>query len=490
MIPWLPDSPPGWLLPVFAPLLAPWLPVLVPLLGAAVLAGIASAQLGARVSLAVAALTLPLALLLLALPAEGTGLLRPDALSLCLLLPATVIGLSGAVATMALPLPEGAGRAWNAGYQALLGLTHLALLADDVLLMWMALALAGPVLALLVAIRRGADALAAAWKTVLLLGAGSALALLGTLALAMAAQALGGEAALSFETLLRVGREVESGPLLLGFVLMLAGYGIQAGLVPLHLWRADAQAEGPTPLIVIPIALLGQAALHALVRAKAVAALSPAWMPPGAPLLLAGLAGMALGALALARARDAGRFLAAAAIGQTGLAAFAFGLGGPAAMAGLMLLAGALLALAAAAYGLARAERLRGAADMTSLSGLAASDARLGWTLAAALGALAGLPPLAQFMAGFLMVQQTVARLPWMALPLGAGLVLLAVAMLARLRWLCFGPPPADSAPADPGTGQTVFLLMLLHLLGLLVLGLFLPGPLAALLAEAAQVAG
>ncbi|RMI26438.1 hypothetical protein EBE87_03945 [Pseudoroseomonas wenyumeiae] len=490
MIPWLPDAPPGWLLPVLAPALLPWLPVLVPLLGALALAAISDARIGARVSVAVAALTLPLAALLLAVPAEGAGLLRPDALNLCLLLPAAVVGLSGAIATTALPLPEGAGRAWNAGYQAVLGLTHLALLADDALLMWMALALAGPVLALLVGLRHGAAALSAAWKAVLLLSSGAALALLGTLAFAMAAQVLGGEAALSFETLLRVGREVESGPLLLGFVLMLVGYGIQAGLVPLHLWRTDAQAEAPTPLIVIPIALLGQAALHALLRAKAVVALNPAWMPPGAPLLLAGLAGMALAALALWRARDAGRFLAALALGQTGLAAFAFGLGGPAVMAGLMQMAGALLALAAAAYGLGRASRLRGAGAMAALSGLAASDARLGWALAAALGALAGLPPLAQFMAGFLLVQQTVARLPWLALPLGAGLVLLALATLARLRWLCFGPPPARGVPAGPGTGQTVFLLMLLHLLGLLALGLFLPAPLAALLAEAAQVAG
>ncbi|RKK00747.1 proton-conducting transporter transmembrane domain-containing protein, partial [Teichococcus wenyumeiae] len=299
MIPWLPDAPPGWLLPVLAPALLPWLPVLVPLLGALALAAISDARIGARVSVAVAALTLPLAALLLAVPAEGAGLLRPDALNLCLLLPAAVVGLSGAIATTALPLPEGAGRAWNAGYQAVLGLTHLALLADDALLMWMALALAGPVLALLVGLRHGAAALSAAWKAVLLLSSGAALALLGTLAFAMAAQVLGGEAALSFETLLRVGREVESGPLLLGFVLMLVGYGIQAGLVPLHLWRTDAQAEAPTPLIVIPIALLGQAALHALLRAKAVVALNPAWMPPGAPLLLAGLAGMALAALAL-----------------------------------------------------------------------------------------------------------------------------------------------------------------------------------------------
>ncbi|MFC7554297.1 hypothetical protein ACFQU7_21965 [Pseudoroseomonas wenyumeiae] len=191
----------------------------------------------------------------------------------------------------------------------------------------------------------------------------------------------------------------------------------------------------------------------------------------------------------MARA-DAGRFLAALALGQTGLAAFAFGLGGPAVMAGLMQMAGSLLALSAAAYGLGRASRLRGAGAMAALSGLAASDARLGWALAAALGALAGLPPLAQFMAGFLLVQQTVARLPWLALPLGTGLVLLALATLARLRWLCFGPPPARGVPAGPGTGQTVFLLMLLHLLGLLALGLFLPAPLAALLAEAAQVAG
>ncbi|MBO1073594.1 proton-conducting transporter transmembrane domain-containing protein [Roseomonas marmotae] len=496
MIPWLAAAPPEWLAGLLSSPLLPWLPVLLPWLGAAVLAGIASSRIGARVNLAVAVLNLPLVLLLAVLPTEAAGLLRPDALNLCLLLPAALVGLSGAVATIALPPPEGAGRAWNAGYQALLGLTYLALLADDFGLAWMALTLAGPVLALLVALRRGTiessgTALAAAWKAVTLLGAGSVLALLGTLALAMAAYPLAGEAALSFETLQRVGREAEAGPLMLGFLLMLAGYGVLAGLVPLHLWLSEAQGEAPTPLIIIPCTLLGQAALHLLLRAQAVAALNPVWLPPGALLLLAGLAGMAVAALALWRRRDAGRFLAACAIGQTGLAAFAFGLGGPAIMAGLIQMAGALLALSAAAYGLGRATGLRGSMSLTALAGLASSEPRLGWALAAVLGALAGLPPLALFVSEFLLVQQAVARLPWLALPLGLGLVALSGTTLARLRWLCFGPAPAGGAAVEAeGSGQTVILLMLLHLLALLALGFFLPGSVAALLADAARVAG
>jgi hydrogenase-4 component F len=494
MIPWLPAVPSEWLAALLSPAWLPWLPVAVPLLSAAVLAAIASAPLGARVNLGAAVLTLPLAVLLLALPEESTGLLRADPLNLCLLLPATLVGISGAVATLALPLPEGAGRAWNAGYQALLGLTHLALLADNMALAWMALALCGPVLALLVALRRGpqdsATALAAAWKAVLVCGAGAALALLGTVVLAMAAEPLAGDTALSFDTLQRVAREVEPGPLMLGFLLMLAGYGILAGLVPLHLWLGDAHAEAPTPLIAIPIALLGQGALHALLRAKAVADLNPGWLPPGALLLLAGLAGTALAALAVWRQRDSGRFLAACAVGQTGLAAIAFGLGGPATMAGLLQMAGSLLGVSAAAFGLGRGARLRGSAGMRALSGLAATERRLGWALAAVLAALAGLPPLALFVSEFLLVQQAVARLPWMALPLGAVLVALAATTLGRLRRLCFGPAPSLGEPRAAGTGHTVFLLMLLHLVGLLGLGMFLPSPLAALLADAARVAG
>jgi hydrogenase-4 component F len=326
---------------------------------------------------------------------------------------------------------------------------------------------------------------------VLLGGAGAGLALLGTMVLAMAAQPLTGSPnALSFEALLRVGREAESGLLTFGFVLLLAGYGVLAGLVPLHAWLPDAQAEAPTPLIAIPCALLGNAALLAVLRSQTVAALNPAWLPPGVLLLLAGLAGIGFAAAALWRQRQAGRFLAVCAIGQTGLAAFAFGLGGPAVMAGMLQMMAATLAISAAAFALARASALRGGAEgMAALSGLATTDPRLGWGLAAALGALAGLPPLAQFVSEFLLVQQAVARLPWMALPLGAGLVAVAIATLARLRGLCFGPAPAGTIAGQPG-GEGVSVLILLHLLALLALGLFLPAPLAALLAEAAKVAG
>jgi hydrogenase-4 component F len=420
-----------------------------------------------------------------------------DGLNLPLLLLAALVALSGAAATLALPPLEGTGRAWGASYQLLLGATQLALLADDMALSWMALVLAAMTIALMAALPRSPSALAAAWKTVLLCGAGAALALLGLVVLAMAAQPLSGAAhVLSFQALLRMGREAEAGLLTLGFLLLLAGYGVLAGLVPVQSWMADAQAEAPTPLAAIPCALLANAALLALLRAQAVAGLNPLWLPPGVLLMVAGLAGVAFAAGALWRQRQAGRFLAVCAIGQTGLAAFAFGLGGPAVTAGLLQLMGATLALSAAAFAVARGGLLRGgeagaAQSMAALGGLATTNPRLGWGLAAALGALAGLPPLALFVSEFLLVQQAVTRLPWMALPLGTGLVALAIATLARLRSLCFGPAPEGGTVAEPPpAGAWVEGLILLHVLALLGLGFFLPGPLADLLAEAARIAG
>ncbi len=473
--------------------LLPWLPVLLPWLGAAILSAIASVPVGARVNIVFAVLNVPLlAMLLLAPEDELSGLLRLDALTAPLVLLTGLLGLTGAVAALLAPPHEGTSRAWNAGYQALLGTTLLALLADDLALMWMALSLSGMIIAMLAALRRTPAALSASWKAVLLCGAGAGLALLGIMVLAMAVQPLAASPdALSFATLMRVGREAESGLLTLGFVLLLAGYGVFAGLVPLHAWLPDAQAEGPTPLMAIPCLLLGHAALLALLRAKAVASLNPAWMPPGALLLLAGLLGMGFAAAALWRQRQAGRFLAVIALGQTGLATFAFGLGGPAVMAGMLQMLGSGLAVSAAAFALSRATLLRGGDSLQGLSGLAATDPRLGWGLAAALGALAGLPPMAQFVSEFLLVQQAVSRLPWMALPLGLGLVAMAIVLLGRLRHLCFGPAPEGVAtqPRIAGEGGIV-LLIGLHLLLLLALGLFLPAPLSALLTEAARLAG
>ncbi|MCQ4161302.1 hydrogenase 4 subunit F [Roseomonas sp. GC11] len=439
-----------------------------------------------------------LSLTLLTAPREVEGLLLLDALNLPLVLLSAFIGLTTAIFSAAMLPAEGfsprAARAYHAAFQAFLGANYLALLADNLGLMWAAIEGATLATVLMVALHRGAAALEAAWKFLILCGVGIALALFGTIVLGLAAQPYtgGGEGALSFTALLRVGREADPALLSLAFIFLLVGYGTKAGLAPLHSWLPDAHAEGPVAMSAVLSGLLLNAALHAILRARAVVALNEAVLPPGALMAGMGLLSLLLAALALWRRRDARRFLAWSSIEHMGLAAFAFGLGGPAALAGVLHMLGHSLVKSALFFLVGRATLLKGSQRLEDLRGLVAGHPGLGWALVLGFLAIAGLPPFSLFSSEFLMIQQSAARLPWLALPLGLGLLVAALALLRAMQALCLGPATPDARPPAPAWGGSWAVLgpAWAHLLAALVLGLALPAPLAALLAEAARIAG
>jgi len=485
------------------PGLLEWLPLLLVLLhalGAAVLAALPSQRAAALGNLGFALAGFLLALGLLALPRGVDGLLHLDALNLPLLLLSALVGLTTACFSAATVRAEGfsprAGRAYHAAFQFFLASNHLALLADNLGLMWAAIEAATLATVLMVALQRGPAALEAAWKFLMLCGTGIALALFGTVILALAAQPFTGgeEAALSFTTLLRVGREADGGLLSLAFVFLLVGYGTKVGLVPLHSWLPDAHAEGPVAISAVLSGLLLNAALHAVLRAKAVVGLNEEALAPGALMMAMGLASLLLAAISLWWRRDSRRLFAWSSIEHMGIATFAFGLGGPAALAGMLHLLGHSLIKSAIFFGLGQAIALRGSQRLADLAGLGARHPLLGGSLAVAVLAIAGLPPFALFSSEFLLMQQTVARLPWLALPLGIGLLVAALALARTAQSLGFGPARPDAplvGPEAPFLGDWAVLApMHLHLLLALMLGLALPAPLLALLREAAGIAG
>jgi hydrogenase-4 component F len=189
---------------------------------------------------------------------------------------------------------------------------------------------------------------------------------------------------------------------------------------------------------------------------------------------------------------DIRRLLGWSSVGQMGLAACAFGLGGAAAnLAGLLLMAGHALVKSALFLGLDEASRIRGGRTLAGVSGLAASHPALGWGLALGIAAIAGLPPFLIFAGQFGLLIEVARDLPWLAPPLGLGMVVTMAALVAVIRSLCLGPPgpdavPARGVPVAPGTTGALHL----HLALALLLGLAMPAPLAAMLAEAARLLG
>lgn len=439
--------------------------VLAPLLAAALLAVLPS-RWGARVNLAAAALTFALAAWL-PWTAPGTWLLA-DRLGIHLAVLTAFVGLTTAWYSPAYLAAERAfdarrTRLYHVGFQAVLGFTLLALLSDNIGLTWAATVAATIALMLVVSLPGTRAAAEAAWRMFVLCGAALALALFGTVVLVLAAQpVLGpgwvapGWAAMSWSGLAIAAPRCPGALLSLAFAFLLAGYGALAALAPLHGWMPDAQAEeGPLPVSAILSGGLLNAALAVILRLRGVLEANAEAVAPGPPIMALGLLSALLGAFALWRQRDFRRFLALSTIGQGGLAAFAFGLGGPGAtFAGLLHLT---------VHTLVKAALFQGAGG--------------GLLLTAGLIALAGLPPFGLFTSEILILAETARRAPWLVLPLGAALVAGAWAVLARLH----APRPASLAP-NPAALAGGWL----HLAFAVLLGFAVPAPVAAWMRAAA----
>jgi hydrogenase-4 component F len=146
----------------------------------------------------------------------------------------------------------------------------LALLTNNMGILWVAMEAATLTTVLLVSLYRTPASLEAAWKYFILCGVGIAQALFGTILLYFAAEKLlgAGGSALLWTELNAVKAQLEPTVLSLAFVFLLVGYGTKVGLVPLHNWLPDAHAEGPTPVSAVLSGLLLNVALYAVIRSK------------------------------------------------------------------------------------------------------------------------------------------------------------------------------------------------------------------------------
>lgn len=379
-------------------------------------------------------------------------------------------------------------RFYHMMYQLLTLAMLLALVANNIGVMWVAIEGATLVTVLMVSIYRTREAIEAAWKYFLLGSVGIALALFGTILIYLAARpALGsGLEAMAWSVLVARSAAFDASVLNLAFVFLLVGYGTKVGLAPLHAWLPDAHAEGPTPISAVLSGLLLNVALYAVLRFKMILAGNPGAIAPGPLMLAMGLASLLLAAVMLHRRRDIKRFFAYSSIEHMGIIAFAFGVGGPIAnLAGLLHMTLHSLTKSAIFFAVGHVVQARGSQKFADVSGLTTSHPALGWGLVAAVVAIAGLPPMGLFMSEFLVITAAIARQPLLAVPFVIGLAIGFAALIARLHGMCFGPVQGPSHALKASLAP-----LYLHLALVLIAGLYLPGPLVGWFQNVARQLG
>jgi hydrogenase-4 component F len=478
----------------------PWILVFLPWVGAVALALIPpERRIAPLANIAVSAASLAIALLLLGHPHGEQGWTRTDGLNLPFVLVAAIVGLTTAIFSAATVEAERfddlRARAYHAAFQLFMGAQFLALVADNLGVMWVAIEIATLASVLMVGIHGTPAAVEAAWKFFILCGVGIALALFGTTLLYLAAQPVvgSGDPGLSWAALRAVATRCDPGLLSLAFVFLLVGYGTKAGLVPLHSWLPDAEAEGPLPICAVLSGLLLNAALLAILRAEAIVGAHPGALPPGPFLIGFGLLSLGLASLSLWRRRDARRLFAWSSIEHVGLATLAFGIGGAVAnLAGIIHLLGHSLVKSAVFFAVGAASQIKGSQKIADIGGLAASHPALGWGLALGIAALAGMPPFALFVSELRLVTEGAARFPWLVLPVGLGLLIAAAALVRVLQALCLGEPtrdnPVPGAFDRPGRLLWATVPVWVHLALAVALGFLAPPAFTALLREGARI--
>jgi hydrogenase-4 component F len=455
--------------------------LLIPAVAAALFAVLPDDRTSARLNVVASLLTLACALVLLVeRPAPGAFLIVDD-LNVVFIVLSTLVGFTTSVFSASYiahelevgHLTPAYLRFYHAMYQLLMFGMNLALLSNNVGLMWVAIELATLTTVLMVGIYRTPAALEAAWKYFLLGSVGIALALFGTILVYLAARSVLGEGldAMAWSELVEHAADFDPALLNLSFVFLLLGYGTKVGLVPLHAWLPDAHAEGPTPISAVLSGLLLNVALFAVLRFKSVMSANPLALAPGPLMVSLGLLSVVFASFMLYRRQDIKRLFAYSSIEHMGIITFAFGMGGTLAnFAGLLHMTLHSLTKSAIFFCVGHIAQIKGTQRMADIRGLTASHPVLGWGLALSVMAIAGLPPMGLFMTEFLIITSTFARAPVLAIVLGLSLLVAFGALLLRLNGLAFGEPVGSREPA-----QASFVPIALHLALVAVAGIWLP---------------
>jgi hydrogenase-4 component F len=474
----------------------------IPLAGGAVLAAIGDRDAAPAVNVAASLLTLvAAAALTVRVVAEGPLLvldrqLFVDSFNVFLVALTAFVGFTTSIFSRPYmrieqehgKLSAGRLRLYHSMYQLFNFTMLLALLTNNMGILWVAMEAATLTTVLLVSLYRTPASLEAAWKYFILCGVGIAQALFGTILLFFAAEKLLGAegGALLWTELNHVKGDLEPTVLSIAFVFLLVGYGTKVGLVPLHNWLPDAHAEGPTPVSAVLSGLLLNVALYAVLRCKVL-------VDGAVPTAFAknlmmgfGLLSVVVAAFLLSRQKDVKRLFAYSSIEHMGIITFAFGMGGPIAnFAGLLHMTVHSLTKSAIFFAVGHAAQKAGTQAIDGIRGLVTQSPMIGWGLALGTLAILGMPPFGVFASEFLILTTAMRDQPWATPFLLVALGVAFAAVFSRVQPMVFGETSVKRLPHRPA-----MIPVFVHLLLVLMLGLWIPPALAAWYREAARLLG
>ena len=425
-----------------------WLPVLVPAVMGALITWRHSDAFARLVPVGVAVVILACGIALVAKGQVTTSwVLRADA-------PASYVLLCvGAVAVVALwggltSTPLG-GRS-EALICAFLAAMSLAVLSDNLGVMWVAVEATTIATAFLVGHAGTRGSTEAAWKYVVLGSVGVAIAFLG-IVLVYASSRASGSPSLSWVALTSAGSTLSPALARAGVALAVLGFATKAGLAPMHSWLPDAHSQAQAPVSGLMSGVLLSVAMYAILRVQAVGAAHIGVGLVHGLLITFGLLSLAVAALLTLTQRDYKRLLAYSSIEHMGIIALGVGSGTSLGLiAALLHMLGHGLVKAAMFVVAGRLVNITGSSRIADVTGLLRRRPDLGWPWLAGSAALLGFPPFVTFFTEVaILVALTQAGLWWAAA--GAALLLLVafIGIVRQVLGMAMGTPGPQPMTGD-----------------------------------------
>jgi hydrogenase-4 component F len=423
-----------------------------------------------------------------ALPALG-GWLAPDPLGLTVLTLTSVLFLVTAIYIIGhvrLDAPR-SGRVFAGGLLAFLAAASVVSLAHHLAMLWVGMEATTLSVAPLVFLRRDRRSLEATWKYLVVSSVGIALALLGTFFLASAQGGLGRP--LLLPDLIAHARELHPAWLRAAFLFLLVGFGTKMGLAPMHTWKPDTYGEAPSLVSGLMAGALTSCAFLGIARVTEVVAAAGLGSFAQPVLIAFGLVSLVVAATFIIGQGDVKRLLAYSSVEHMGLLVLGLGLGGVGTYGSMLHLVNNGLAKGwvflvtgniVLATGSATAARNRGLVRT-----LPASTA----LLVLGLFAVTGSPPFGLFLSEFTILRAAIdGGHPWIAAVMLVTLAIIFVGMAALVLGMALGEP----APATVRVRESPWLVAGPVALAavVLMLGVYIPGPLQDALTRAAIALG
>ncbi|QTL03634.1 NADH-quinone oxidoreductase subunit NuoN [Aquabacter sp. L1I39] len=190
--------------------------------------------------------------------------------------------------------------------------------------------------------------------------------------------------------------------LVYGIVFLLAGLCFKISAVPFHMWTPDVYEGAPTPVTAFFATAPKVAAMAVFLRVtvEAFPHVTHQWQQI---VVFVAIASMALGAFAAIGQRNIKRMLAYSSIGHMGFALVGLAAATPQGVRGVIVYMAIYVAMTLGSFSCVLAMRRNGRAVETidDLAGLARTNPVMALLLAALMFSLAGIPPLAGFLAKY-----------------------------------------------------------------------------------------